>query len=138
MQVQPYLFFDGRCEEALEFYCSVLDAKVEMLMRYNESPETPPPGVVPAGFEDKVMHASLRIGDSTVMAADDCTLQVSSFQGFRLTLSVADEAEAEKRFAALADGGQVNMPLAKTFFAPRFGMLVDRFGVAWMVIVSPQ
>lgn len=138
MQVQPYLFFDGRCEEALAFYGRVLGAEVEMLMRYNESPEPPPPGMVPAGFEDKVMHATVRIGDSHVMAADDCTRTQDSFRGFQLTLSVADEAEAETRFAALAEGGKVKMALAQTFFASRFGMLVDRFGVSWMVIAAAQ
>lgn len=131
MQVQPYLFVDGRCEEALEFYRQALGATVEMLMRYKDSPEPPPPDMA-----DKVMHASLRIGDSTVMAADDCTHKQLGFQGFHLTLSVADDAEAEQRFAALADGGQVTMPLGKTFFATKFGMLVDRFGVGWMVIAA--
>jgi PhnB protein len=138
MQVQPYLFFDGRCEEALEFYCQALGATVEMLMRYKESPEPPPPGMVPPDMADKVMHASLRIGDSTVMASDDCTHKQVSFQGFHLALSVADDAEAEQRFAALSDGGQVTMPLARTFFATKFGMLVDRFGMGWMVIAAPK
>ncbi len=138
MQVQPYLHFDGRCEEAIEFYRQALDAKVEMLMRYKDSPEAPPPGMVPAGMEEKVMHASLRIGDSIVMASDDCTRTQVNFQGFQLSLSVADSVEAERRFAALADGGQVRMPLAKTFYSPSFGMLADRFGVSWMVIVATQ
>jgi len=136
MLVQPYLFFDGRCEEALEFYRSTLGAEVVMLMRYKESPEPPPPGVVQPGMENKVMHASLRIGDSTVMASDDCTGRQTAFQGFSLSLAVADEAEAGRVFVALADGGQVRMPLAKTFWSPCFGMLVDRFGVAWMVSVA--
>lgn len=133
MQIQPYLFFDGHCEEAIEFYRQALGARVEMLMRYKDSPEPTQPGM-----EDKVMHASLRIGDSTVMASDDCTHKQVSFQGFQLSLSVADAAEAEQRFAALAEGGQVTMPLAETFFATKFGMLVDRFGVSWMVIVAPR
>ena len=134
MQVQPYLFFDGRCEEALEFYRSALGAEVEMLMRFKDSPEPPPPGMVPPGSENKVMHSSFRIGDATVMASDGrCTGQ-PSFQGFSLSLTVADEAEAERLFAALADGGQVQMPLSKTFFSPRFGMVADRFGVSWMVV----
>lgn len=138
MHVQTYLHFDGCCEQALQFYCRVLGAKVEMLMRYRDSPEPPPPGMLPPGMEGKVMHASLRIGESVVMASDDCSQTQRSFQGFQLSLSVADAAEAEQRFAALADGGQVKMPLAQTFFAPRFGMLVDRFGVSWMVIVAAQ
>lgn len=135
MIVQPYLLFDGRCEEALEFYRRALNAEVEMLMRYKEAPEPPPPDVVQPGMEDKVMHASLRIGDSVVMAADDCTRSATRFEGIQLSLTVADVAEAERHFTALAEGGQVKMPLGKTFFSPGFGMLTDRFGVSWMVIV---
>lgn len=138
MLVQPYLHFDGHCEEAIEFYRRALGAEIEMLMRYKDSPEPPPPGMVPPGMEGKVMHANLRIGDSIVMASDDCTRTAVSFQGFELSLSVADDAEAEQKFAAPADGGQVKVPLAKTFFSSKFGMLVDRFGVSWMVIVVPQ
>lgn len=137
MQVQPYLFFDGRCEEGLEYYRMALGAKVEMMMRYKESPEAPPPGRVPPGFDDKVMHASLRIGDAVVMASDDCTGK-PTFRGFSLSLTAPDEAKAEKLFAALADGGRVQMPLGKTFFSPAFGMVADRFGVSWMVIVPGQ
>lgn len=137
MQVQPYLFFDGRCEEAFEYYRKALGAEVTMLMRYKEAPEPPPPGAVPPGFDDKVLHASLRIGDAVVMASDDCTGK-PRFQGFSLSLTAPDEAKAEKLFAALADGGKVQMPLGKTFFSPRFGMVADRFGVSWMVIVPPQ
>lgn len=137
MLVQPYLHFDGRCEEAINFYCRALDAQLEMLMRYKESPEPPPPGTVPPGMEEKVIHASFRIGDSVIMASDDCTGTQTAFQGFQLSLTVADVAEAERRFAALADGGRVKMPLAKTFYSPSFGMLADRFGVSWMVIVAP-
>ncbi|MBI3144435.1 MAG: VOC family protein [Pseudogulbenkiania sp.] len=135
MQVQPYLFFDGRCEEAVEFYRSALGAEVEMLMRMKDSPEPPQPGMVPPGAEDKVMHASLRIGESTVMASDGRCQGQPSFQGFSLSLSVADQAEAERLFAALSEGGQVQMPLGKTFFSPCFGMVADRFGVSWMIIV---
>lgn len=138
MQVQPYLLFDGHCEEAIEFYRQALGAKIEMLMRYKDSPEPPPPGMVLPGMEDKVMHASFRIGDSTVMASDDCTRTQISFQGFQLSLTVSDDIEAEHRFTALAEGGLMKMPLAKTFFATKFGMVVDRFGVSWMVIVVPQ
>lgn len=138
MQVQPYLLFDGHCEEAIEFYRQALGAKVEMLMRYKDSPEPPPPGMVLPSMEDKVMHASFRIGDSTVMASDDCTRTQITFQGFQLSLTVSDDIEAEQRFAALAEGGLMKMPLAKTFFATKFGMVVDRFGVSWMVIVVPQ
>lgn len=137
MQVQPYLFFDGRCEEAAEFYRRALGAEVTMLMRFKDSPEPPNPDMCPPGSADKVMHMSLRIGDTTVLASDGHCLGQPKFQGFALSLTVPNEAEAERRFAALAEGGQVQMPLAKTFFSPRFGMLADRFGVSWMVYVAP-
>jgi len=136
MQVQPYLFFNGRCEEAIEFYRSALRAEVTMLMRYKESPEPPPPGMLPPGSENKIMHASMRIGEAMVMASDGECSGKSSFQGFSLSLTVPDEKEADRVFAAITDGGQVRMPLAKTFFSPRFGMAVDRFGVSWMVLVA--
>ena len=137
MQVQSYLFFDGRCEEAVEFYRRALGAEVEMLMRIKDSPEPPSPGMVPPGSEDKVMHASFRIGDSTVMASDGRCQGQPSFQGFALSLSAADQAEAERLFAALSEGGQVQMPLGQTFFSPCFGMVADRFGVSWMILVAP-
>jgi PhnB protein len=133
MQVQPYLFFDGRCDEAVEFYQSALGAEVTMLMRFKDSPD---PGMCPAGAQDKVMHASLRIGDSTVLASDGRCEGRPSFEGFALSLTVPDDVAAERLFAALGDGGQVQMPLAKTFFASRFGMVADRFGVSWMVYVA--
>jgi PhnB protein len=134
MQVQPYLFFDGRCEEAVEFYRRALGAEVTMLMRFKESPD---PAGAPAGGEDKVMHMSFRIGESTVLASDGHCLGKPTFQGFSLSLTVSNDAEAERIYAALADGGQIQMPLAKTFFSSRFGMVADRFGVSWMVYVAP-
>jgi PhnB protein len=134
MAVQPYLFFDGRCEEAIEFYKRALGAEVGMLMRYKDSPEQQP-GMVKPGYESKIMHVNFRIGDSVIMAADDCTGH-PTFQGFSLSLTVKTEAEAERAFAALTDGGQVRMPLTKTFFSPKFGMLADRFGIGWIVHVS--
>lgn len=134
--VQAYLFFDGRCEEAIEFYRRALDAEVDMLMRFKDSPEPPQPGCVPSGSENKVMHASLRIGETSVMASDGRCAGKPNFQGFALSLTVSTEAEAERLFTALADGGQLQMPLAKTFFSPRFGMVADRFGVMWMVLVA--
>jgi PhnB protein len=137
MQVQPYLFFEGRCEEAVEFYRKALGAEVTMLMRYKDSPEPPNPGMLPPGAGDKVMHASLRIGETVVLASDGLCQGRASFQGFALSLTVASDAEADRRFAALADGGQVQMPLGKTFFSSRFGMLADRFGVSWMIYVAP-
>lgn len=138
MLIQPYLFFEGRCEEALEFYRDRLGAEVMMLLRYKDSPDPPPPGMIPPGSDAKIMHSSLRIGDTTVMASDGNCQGRPAFQGFSLSLTVADEAEADRMFAALADGGQVQMPLGRTFFSPRFGMVADRFGVSWMVIVFPQ
>lgn len=136
MKVETYLFFDGRCDEALEFYRKHLGAEVTMLMRFKDSPEPHQPGMIPPGAENKVMHASFRVGDTTVMASDGrCTGQ-SNFQGFALSLGVATEAEADRYFAALAEGGQVHMPLTKTFFASRFAMVADRFGVSWMIIAE--
>jgi PhnB protein len=137
MRIEPYLFFNGRCEEAVEFYKKALGAEVLMLMRFKDSPEPPQPGMIPPGSEDKIMHVSLRVGETTVMASDGrCTGQ-TNFQGFSLSLAVANEAEAGRVFAALAEGGQVQMPLAKTFWSPYFGMASDRFGVGWMVTVAP-
>jgi PhnB protein len=135
MLVQPYLFFDGKCEEALDFYRRTLGAEVKMLMRFKEAPEKPPEGTMPPGSGDKVMHAEFRVCESTVMASDGHCQGKPSFEGFSLTLAVTSEAEADRLFAALAEGGQVRMPLGKTFFSPKFGMLADRFGVGWMVIV---
>lgn len=134
-KVETYLFFDGCCEAAIEFYRRTLGAEVMMMMRFKDNPEPPQPGMCPPGSASKIMHASLRIGDTTVMASDGRCLGKPSFQGFSLSVAVATEAEADRLFAALADGGQVQMPLAKTFFSPRFGMVADRFGVSWMVIV---
>jgi PhnB protein len=136
MRVETYLFFNGRCEEAIEFYKKILGAEVTMLVRFKDSPEPPQPGMVPPGSENKIMHASFRIGDTTLMASDGhCTGQ-TNFQGFSESLTVANEAEADGKFAALAEGGQVQMPLTKTFWSPRFGMVTDRFGVGWMVSVA--
>jgi PhnB protein len=135
MIVQAYLFFDGRCEEALGFYQRALGAELTMMMRFKEAPQPSSPGMVPPGSEDKVMHASFRIGDTTVMASDGRCLGKPNFQGFALSITAANEAQADRTFAALADGGQVQMALGKTFFSPRFGMLTDRFGVSWIVLV---
>jgi PhnB protein len=137
MQIQPYLFFDGRAEEAVEFYRRVVGAEVVMMMRHKDSPDPPPPGMVPPGSENKVMHMALRIGDTMVLGSDGKCQGKPNFQGFALSLTVANEAEADRLFKGLADGGQVQMPLAKTFFSPRFGMVADRFGILWMVYVAP-
>lgn len=135
--IEPYLLFGGRCEEALEFYRAALDAKIEFVLRFSESPEPPPPGMVPPGFENKIMHSLFRIGGSVIMASDGCD-ESKGFEGFSLSLNVPDEAEARKRFNALAEGGEVRMSLGKTFWSPCFGMLADRFGVGWMIGVHPE
>ncbi len=136
MQLTPYLFFDGRCEEALEFYKKTLGAKVEMMMRFKESPDPMPPGMVPPGSENKIMHAAFKIGDTVVMGSDGRAQGQPKFEGFSLSISAKNEADADRLFAALGDGGKVQMPMGKTFFSPRFGMVADRFGVGWMVIVA--
>jgi PhnB protein len=133
--IQPYLFFNGVCEQAVEFYRKALGAEVEMMMRYQESPEPSKPGMLPPGFEKKIMHASFRVGETTVMASDGCSTEKANFGGFSLSITVPNVTEANRVFTALADGGQVRMPLAKTFWSPRFGMVEDRFGVGWMVSV---
>lgn len=135
MRVEPYLFMEGRCDEAIAFYKSAVGAEVTMLMRYREAPDPPPPGMLPPGSDDKIMHASLRIGESTVMASDGMCSGKPSMQGFSLSLTVDTEADAERAFAALSAGGNVTMPLGKTFWSPKFGMCTDKFGVGWMVIV---
>lgn len=135
--VQPYLFFDGKCEEALEFYKKALGAKVNMLMRFKDSPEPTPPGCGPQD-SNKVMHAQFQIGNTVIMTSDGRASGKPQFEGFALSLSLATPADVDKAFAALADGGKVEMPLAKTFFSARFGMVADRFGVFWMVLVTPD
>ena len=134
MQVQPYLFFEGRTEEAIEFYKKALGAKSEMLMRFRDSPEGKPP----PGAENKVMHASFRVGDTEVMASDGMGSGKANFQGFSLSVNARDEAHAKRIFEALSEGGKVQQPLIKTFFSPAFGMVADRFGVSWMVVVPGQ
>lgn len=133
--VQAYLYFGGRCEEAIEFYRQAIGAEVEMLMRFKDSPQPMPPGALAQGFESKVMHCSFRIGQTTVMASDGCG-PGGKFEGFSLSIAVGTEPEADRVFAALGQGGKVTMPLARTFWSPKFGMLVDRFGVNWMVSVA--
>ena len=135
--VQPYLFFNGQCEQAVEFYRKTLGAEIDMMMRFKESPEPPQPGMLPPGFENKIMHCSFRIGETIVMASDGHCADKTNFDGFSLSISVPSEADAERVFNALTDGGKVTMPLSKTFWSPRFGMLEDRFGVGWMVSVTP-
>ncbi len=136
-ELTPYLFFGGRCEEALAFYRDAVGAEVEMLMRFDESPEPTPPGMLPPGFEKKVMHASVRIGGARLMVADGCEARIN-FDGFQLALTVPTEAAARAAFDGLAAGGAVQMPLTPTFWSPCFGMVKDQFGVAWMVMVPGQ
>lgn len=138
-QIQPYLFFEGRTEEALAFYKQALGAEVQMLMRYKESPGGTakcPDGSVPPG--EKVMHSSFKVGDSVVMASDGFCSGRPNFAGFSLSYPAKDEADAKRRFDALAAGGKVGMPLGETFFARAFGMVTDKFGVAWMVMAGAK
>jgi PhnB protein len=129
MRVEPYLFFDGRCDEAIEFYSRAIGAKVSALVRFKDSPATP----APPGARDKVMHASLRIGNSTVLASDGQARGAPSFAGFSLSLTAPNDEVAERAFARLSEGGRVQVPLAPTAFASRFGMVTDRFGVLWTI-----
>ena len=133
MQVQPYLFFDGRCDQALEFYKKAIGADVKMLMRWKDSPD---PSMCTPGNADKVMHAQFQVGETTIMTSDGRNGGAPKFEGFALMIAAKTEAEADKLFGALSDGGQVTMPMAKTFFSPRFGMLADKFGVNWMILVQ--
>jgi PhnB protein len=135
MQVQPYLFFDGRCEEAIEFYQKKLGADVKAMMRFKDSPAPHQPGMIPPGAENKIMHAALQIGETLVLASDGRATGKPKFEGFALTLNASSDAEGERLFGALSEGGQIQMPMAKTFFASRFGMVTDRLGVTWMVLV---
>jgi PhnB protein len=133
MEVQPYLNFDGRCEEALEFYQKAIGAKVTMLMRFKDAPDK---SMISPGSEEKVMHSAVQVGDSMVLMSDGRCTGKANFNGIALSISAQSEAEADKIFDRLADGGQVNMPMSKTFFSPKFGMLSDKFGVGWMVLVA--
>jgi PhnB protein len=134
--IQPYLFFEGRTEEALEFYKKALGAEVLMMMRYKDSPDSPPPGMNPP--PDKIMHACVKIGDAEVMASDGMCSGNPIFGGFSLSITARDEADAKRRFNALAAGGKVGMPLGETFFAKSFGMVHDKFGISWMVIAGQK
>ena len=135
--VQTYLFFNGNCEQAVEFYRKAIGAEVEMMMRFKDSPEPHPPGMLAPGWETKVMHCSFRVGQTVVMASDGCGSAPAGFHGFSMSISVKTEADADQAFAALSEGGKVTMPLTKTFWSLRFGMLQDRFGIGWMVSVAP-
>ena len=138
MAIQPYLFFNGRCEEAIEFYKKALGAKLQFMMRFNEAPDPMPEGMLPPGFENKVMHSELLIGDAVVMASDGTSSEQAPFRGVELALTAGSKQEAARWFNALSDGGEVKMPLGKSFFAESFGMLSDRFGVPWMVVFGAE
>jgi PhnB protein len=135
MTIQPYLYFAGRADEAISLYQEVFGAELQMLTRFNESPDPIPEGMIAPGWEGKVMHASLKIGESALLASDGCGSDIAAFKGFSLTYLAKDVADADRAFAALADGGQTRMPLGKTFFSQHFGMVEDKFGVLWNVIV---
>ena len=132
VKIEPYLNFAGRCEEAVAFYQTAIGAHMEFMMRFKDSPDPLPPGMVPPGHENRVMHVSLRVGDSILMASDGCDNE-HKFSGFSLSLAYMSAEEAQQVFAALGEGGKVEMPLGKTFWAPLFGMVTDKFGVTWMV-----
>src|SRR5690606_29203980 len=134
--IVPYLFFGGHCEDALSFYKDAVGAQIEMILRFSDSPEPPPPGAIPANYDNKIMHASFRIGSSQVMASDGCGEQ-STMNGFALSIIPASKEDATRMFNALADGGTITMPLGETFFSPCFGMLKDRFGMEWMIAMQP-
>jgi PhnB protein len=135
MPMQPYLMFNGRCEEAIEFYRKSLGAEPELVLRFGQSPDQ---SMITPGLEEKIMHAALKIGDGVVLLSDGMCTGSQNFEGFALSFTVRDEAEADRRFNALAGGGEVRMPLAKTFFSPRFGMVADKFGIGWMIYVEPK
>jgi PhnB protein len=142
VKVQTYLFFDGRCDEALAFYKQAVRAEVGALMRFKDGPPADPANCGGGGMAqppgDKVMHGEMKVGDTTVLISDGNCGGNAKFDGFALTIAVPTEAECDKLFNALADGGKVIMPAARTFFSPKFGMVADRFGVTWMILVDSQ
>lgn len=135
--IHPYLFFNGNCEAALEFYKTALNAEVDMVMRYRDNPDSPPSDTIPEGYDDKIMHASFRIGDAMIMVSDGCG-ETSTFAGFSLHLGTATADDAKRFFNALCEGGQITMPLETTFWSPLFGIVQDRFGVSWMVSLETE
>jgi PhnB protein len=138
MAITPYLFFEGRAEEAMDFYVKALGATVTMRMRFSESPDPPPPGVVPPGSENRIMHAEIRIAGEPLMVSDGGCNGAARFGGFAVSLPAADPAQAQRYFDALADGGSVQMPIGPTFWSPAFGVVQDRFGVSWMIGVQTE
>ncbi|CAH0175235.1 VOC family protein [Roseomonas sp. CECT 9278] len=138
MPITPYLFFEGRAEEAMGFYATSLGAEVTMQMRFSDAPDPPPPGMLPPGAENRIMHAELRIAGEPLMVSDGGCAGVTAFGGFGVSLPAADAAQAQAWFDALADGGAVQMPIGPTFWSPAFGMVKDRFGVLWMIGVAQE
>lgn len=136
MHVQPYLFFNGRCEEALDYYEKHLGAKINAKMRYSDAPPSDRPSSDASG--EHIMYSNFTLGDTVLMASDDCVNADVKFQGFSLSLTMSSKDEADRAFNALADGGTVHAPLGQTFFSPYFGMVVDRFGISWMVIIPQE
>ena len=136
MRVEPYLMFSGRCEEALAFYNQAIGAKTTMLMRFDESPDKNHPMPLPPNWDKKILHSSMQVGDTVVMASDGMSTEPVSFAGVTLSITADDEAQAKRLFDALAKDGKVFMPLGKTFWSPCFGMASDKFGVSWMVGVD--
>lgn len=136
MQVQTYLFFEGRCEEALDFYRNTLGAEIGQVTRFHQNPDDPEGRNYPPGAGDMIMHASFRVGETTILASDGSCGGAASFGGMSLTLQVGDPAEAERLFRALATTGHIRMPLRKTFFSPAFGMVADQFGVGWIILAT--
>lgn len=134
--LQPYLFFNGRCEEAINFYHAALGAEVGMLMRFSENPDSPPSGTVPEGWDDKVMHAAIQIGGASIYMSDGCEA-TPGFEGFSLSLNAATPENATRFFEALSEGGKITMPLGETFWSPLFGVVTDQFGLSWMIGVEP-
>jgi PhnB protein len=130
MQVNPYLFYDGNCEEALKYYQKVLGARIEAMLPYEGGP---PEMQIPPEHKKKIMHARVTIDGEVLMASDAAPGHFQKPQGYAVSLQVEDPADAERRFKALADGGSINMPFGKTFFSKGFGMCVDKFGIPWMV-----
>jgi len=139
MNLQPYVFFNGRCEEALNFYTEKLGAQVTFKMLFKDAPPPDPNNPSRPELADKIMHANVQLGSSTWMASDgNCDPAAGPFNGFSLSLTIEDIAAAEKCFNALAEGGQVVMPFGQTFWSKGFGMVVDRFGLMWMITLPPQ
>lgn len=136
--IQPYLFFRGRCEEAIEFYKKALGAKVGMVMRFKDNPDRPPPGVVPPSLDERIMHASIEIDDAMIMMSDGMKEGGPAFGSMSLSLGVRNPQDVDRYFNALAEGGEVEMPLSKPFFAERFGSVKDKFGVSWMIIAEAK